>query len=292
MISTLDTGHKRKVVKCCEVINQIFMKNESLLKFEEVHKLYVEYYGDLKLNEEAVFLLKKALKKVENENNGTKFSLQMQLADFMSKCGSHQKALRVYLDALNCYEKMPTENREKFKIDFRMISRNIGFCFLKEGETQKALEHFEKTDLSEAKDLDIVKFRRMLGSCYFQLGKKGEAVDNFKRAVSIKLSNEDKEVQNPDVLQIGLILALLKQRKRNNMEVLKKNIRELMEPRPQITPLFKAMSSTDISSHGVLFSNMLGSKCNWKMLSYSKNKNAKKNWRLFKNSALIAHHAR
>ena len=92
-------------------------------------------------------------------------------------------------------------------------------------------------------------------------------------------------------LYLGMALTSLRQRKRR-ADVVKKCTQKLMEPKPCYSGLTRALTTYDVQSDGPLFLNTMSAKRNWSLLSYKKEKNTKKTWRLFKNSSLIRHHVR
>merc|ERR1712141_98868 len=80
--------------------------------------------------------------------------------------------------------------------------------------------------------------------------------------------------------------------KQRKPKYVRKNLQELMEPKPHYDDLNEGLSNLAVSSDMPIFLNTVFTKKNWKVFPYSSKKDVKKELRMFKNSLLMRTHVR
>ena len=88
-----------------------------------------------------------------------------------------------------------------------------------------------------------------------------------------------------------IMLSLMSSKQRRPKYV-RKNLQELMEPRPQWDRLKRGLFFCPILTDVPLFLNNLSTFQNWNAFPFASKKKIKKEWRLFKNSELILTHVK
>ena len=208
----------------------------------------------------------------------------------LQELGHWSKAYELHLEGLDMLDHITCMSEDQ-KLCFRKLKLwHIGLCLMKQSQFKDSISYF-KLNLCDSRTHSTCDSKQIIedlyrGTLHYHLKEYAKAYDYLKKSLSI-LPKDDCLFKSIVYIQMSLVSS--KQRK---PKYVRKNLQELMEPKPNYDDLHKGLSNLIVSSDAPLFFDTVSSKRNWKTLPYSSKKNVKKEFRIFKNSTLITNHVR